>query len=256
MTFAENIKKWLDKWQSAILPASVMLNVFLIGFMVARIGGPQPIAPPQPPAPIELRTLPEGLSSEVRERIEDQVRRHQDAINTAYARLKELQEEINEMVSGNDFNAAELEHALNEMRHLESQIKGPLQRAFVDVMRNIDRENRRVIVRERREEMRARSRQSARQPGKVDGSRWSFSTNDGHFQLDMEELKGLEILEGLRSLEELSDLENFEITITRNKDDDGKEEMRFIIIDNENAEGQADTEVIIEDEIVTEGEEN
>jgi uncharacterized membrane protein len=249
--------EFFKKWQGAILSASIILNVFLIGFMAARLGGPQPHTTSSPPVNFEMRTLPKGLSSEAREQIEEKMRQHQEEVGIAYERLNEVQEEINKMVLENDFNADELERSIREMQQLEQQIKRPMQRAFIDVMRNVDRESRRVIVRERR----AQTRDKMRRPNRVDGSSWSFTTEGGRFKLEMDDLKDNKMLEGLRGLEkleglgaigalgefdnldELSDLENFEIIITREKGDNGKDAVRFIIIDK-------DTDEVVEEETV------
>lgn len=270
MSLPEKIKKW----QGAILSASIILNVFLIGFMAARVLIPQQqSASRSQPVQFEFRSLPESLSGEAREEIEEQMRMHQEHVSEAYERLREVQEEINVMVSEQDFDADALEQSLREMRQLEQEIRGPMQRAFVNVMRNADHESRRAIVNERRNEMRQRMRNKVREPNRVDGSRWSFSTDDGHIQLEMDGIKNEEMLKGLRGLEELehlaphttidvldnlegldilnnldelSDLENFEIIITRDKDEDGKDSVRFIVIDK-------DTEEVV---IEGEGDEN
>lgn len=218
MTVGEHFQKW----QGVILSASIILNVFFIGFLVARVGGPNVPHEPRAPMQMELRTLPPNISFEAKEEIEHEMRLHREDVEQAYERLREVQEEINEITSEEDFDRRELEEAFREMAELERAIKTRMREAYVNAMRDVSRENRRIIVRERREGERAR----LKRPNRVDGSRWEFSMEDGSFTFDLEGLEELEGLDGIKALE------NLEITISRGEDDE------VIFIEEDNVKGE------------------
>ena len=225
MTVGEHFQKW----QGVILSASIILNVFLIGFLVARVGGPNAPHAQRVPMQMELRTLPPGISFEAREEIEHEMRLHREDVEQAYERLREVQEEINDITSEDDFDRGELEEAFSEMAELESAIKVRMREAYVNAMRDVSRENRRELVRVRREVDRVR----LKRPNRVDGSRWEFSMEDGSFTFDLEGLEELGGLDGIKALE------NLEIIISRiDEDDEDYNEDELIFIEEDTDKGE------------------
>lgn len=227
MNFNEHFKKW----KGVILPASVILNVFLLGFVAARISNTDTQAP-HSEVEFEFRTLPQGISREAREQIENEMRARHEELEAAYERLHVAQEKINTMVTENGFKEQELEEAFIELRKIEAEIRRPMQQAFIKTMRDMDRQSRRAIVEQRRE----LRRNILKHPERVDGARWEFKMEDGNFKLNMDGLRGLEglgALEGLKELENLNE-ENFEIIISSDPNTDGETETRVFVIGKNN----------------------
>lgn len=222
-----SLQEQFKKWQGAILSASVILNVFLIGFMAARIS-----SPPQPsPEDVnfQLRSLPNGISMQAREEIEHEVRLHKNELEKNYKLLKEAQEKVNKLVLENDFDNDELEALFKEIRTLEEEIQDPMQRAFISAMRKIDAESRRAIVRERRDQQNFR----IRRPDQVDGERWRLSLKDGNLKLDLDAMKELKGMKGTKSLEKLK---NIQIFVPKDAEEVTVPSIELYIVDEDDLE--------------------
>lgn len=227
-----------QKWQGVILSGSIILNVFLIGFLVARIGGPSAPQAQRAPMQMVLPTLPPNISFEAKEEIENEMHLHQEEVAAAYERLTEVQEEINRITSEHDLDKEKLEAAFEELSVLENTIRSRMRDAYAKALREINRENRRAITQQRRERIRAQRLS----PKTVDGTRWNFSVDDGKFEFNLDELKDSYGFEGLE------DLENLDIIITREFEENGPNASRYIFIDRNGVLTQEDLEFIEKDQ--------
>lgn len=175
----------IGKWVRIGLVISLGLNIFLGGFVAARMLGPK--SPENDPeiVGLNLRGLPLGLSSEVREELENSMREHRHEIREAYRDYREQQREINQLLREDELNERGLERAYEQLRELNAEIQGPMQRALVDAMRQMDRDTRNRVI-----EMRKIPRvRRFGEPKSVDGSRWRFDwKGEDSFQLDMDEM--------------------------------------------------------------------
>lgn len=174
----------VGKWLRIGLVASLGLNIFLGGFVAARMLGPKPQAVAPEIVGLDLRGLPQGLSLQVREELEDSLRDHQREIRRAYKDYRNQQREISQLLREEKLNEKAVAQAYEQLRRLNAQVQGPMQRALVDAIRKMDTASRRQFV-EIRELPRVRR---FGRPENVDGSRWRFEWRgkDG-FQLDFDD---------------------------------------------------------------------
>ena len=172
------------RWIGPILTGSIILNVFLIGFVAARLITPDS-APSGKNIEFTMRSLPDGLSEEARERLEDQIRDRQEEMNVAYERLNEARERVNEILTADDINPRALDRELSKLRRLQMEIQDPIHRAFIEATKEMNREARREMIRARRAERIERMRM----PESVDGVNWRFRVEDGKVKLDVGEFR-------------------------------------------------------------------
>lgn len=174
----------IEGWIRVALVASLGANIFLGGFIAARMLGPKP--PPATPEIVDLnlRGLPQGLSSEVREELEDSMRSYRREIRHAYREYRDQQREINRLLVEERLNEPAIAEAHEHLRALNARIQGPIQRALIDAMKQMDAKTRRQMIELRQV---SRKRRFGR-PRSVDGSRWRFEWHDDDgFHLEMED---------------------------------------------------------------------
>lgn len=173
----------IEKWVRIALVASLGANIFLGGFVAARMLGPKPPQAGPEIADLRLRGLPQGLSSEVREELEHSLRAYRHEIRSAYREYREQQREINELLVEEELDERAITQAQRQLRRLNAQIQRQVQQALVDAMREMKTETRRGMIELRQIH---RVRRFGR-PESVDGARWRFNWRDDEgFQLDMD----------------------------------------------------------------------
>ncbi len=198
---AENIGKWIR----VALIASLGANIFLGGFIAARLVGPQPHLAAPTVIDLKLRSLPQGLSAEAREELEDSLRGNRHEIRSAYRDYRDQQREINRLLTDELLNEPEIMRAQSELRALNAQIQAQMQRALMEAVKEMKTEARRGMIELRRL---PRVRRFGR-PESVDGSRWRFNWRDGDgFQMDMD---GREIIVEIPSVIILADPEAMDV---------------------------------------------
>jgi uncharacterized membrane protein len=175
----------IEKWIRVALVASLGANIFLGGFVAARMLGPkQPHLAPEIVG-LNLRGLPRDLPSEVREELEDSMRSYRREIRHAYREYRDQQRKINRLLVEERLNEPAIAEAHEQLRSLNAQIQGPIQRALIDAMKEMDAETRRQII-----ELRTVSRKRRfGRPKSVDGARWRFEWQDDEdgFRLEMDD---------------------------------------------------------------------
>ncbi len=174
----------IEKWIRIALIASLGANIFLGGFVAARMLGPKPLRTAPEIVDLNLRGLPQGLSSEVREELENSMRSYRREIRHAYREYREQQREINRLLVEERLNEPAIAKAHEQLRALNARIQGPIQRALIDAMSQMDAETRRQMIKLRQV---SRKRRFGR-PKSVDGSRWRFEWHDDDgFRLEMDD---------------------------------------------------------------------
>lgn len=174
----------IGKWIRIGLVVSLGLNIFLGGFVAARMLGPKPQRVTPEIVGLNLRDLPQGLSQEVREDLEDSMRDHQREIRRAYKDYRDQQREINQLLREEKLNEQAVERAYVQLRRLNAEVQGPMQRALVDAIRKMDTASRRQFI-----ELRELPRVGRiGRPENVDGARWRFEwKGEDGFQLDFDD---------------------------------------------------------------------
>jgi uncharacterized membrane protein len=186
------------KWVGPLLTASIIVNVFLAGFVVARLGAPDTRSEGNGEAPViqmSLRSLPQDMPREVRERLEDEIGDRQADLDDAYRELQRARARAFTLLSEDDFDRERIEDAFQQLRQQQEQLQQQMNQAMIDAARRMSAESRRYFSRED-----LRRARSIRRADRVDGGRWSFSMDGGRFVLDLEALEEL-------GLENLSDLQ-------------------------------------------------
>lgn len=172
----------IEKWVRIALVASLGANIFLGGFVVARMLGPKPPRAELEFVDLRLRGLPQGLSSEMREELEHSLRAYRHEIRNAYGKYRKQQQEINELLVEEKLDLRAVAQAQQQLRRLNAQIQRQVQQALVDAVREMKAETRRNMIELRQV---PRVRRFGR-PESVDGARWRFNWRDGEgFQLDV-----------------------------------------------------------------------
>lgn len=179
---AQPAAHWAEKWMRIALVASLGANIFLGGFVAARLlAVKEPSVRPEV-IDLQLRGLPRGLSQEMREELEHSMRAYKREIRGAYGEYRSQQREINRLLVEERLDEKAITTAQRGLRALSAQIQHQMQRALVDAMRDMKAETRRGMIELRRI---PQSRRHDR-PDSVDGSRWRFSWRDEDgFQLDL-----------------------------------------------------------------------
>ena len=173
----------LEKWVRIALVASLGANIFLGGFVAARMLGPKPPRAEPEFVDLRLRGLPQGLSSEVREELEHSLRAYRHEIRNAYREYRDQEREINALLVEEELDERAITQAQRQLRTLNAQIQRQLQRALVDAMREMKTETRRGMIELRQ----IPTVRRFGRPESVDGARWRFNWRDDEgFQMEMD----------------------------------------------------------------------
>lgn len=176
--------KTRGNWKTGALMASLAVNLFLGGFVVARLLKPEITAPPQPVVDLNLGSIPEGLPRAALERIEDAMHNRRHEIRNVYSNYRRTQRETVRLLMEEKLDEKALEEAYRQMRELSNLIQAPIQDAVVQALKDVSVAERRRMIRSERRQARKRSQPSTR----VDGNRWRFELRDGKVDLDFDDL--------------------------------------------------------------------
>lgn len=175
-------KKTPENWTKNVLLGSVALNVFLAGFLFAKVLGPAPGAPSSEPPLVSFSSLPVDIPASLREELETSFRPHQKEIRKTYRDLMTARINVRDILESKEFNEIDLEAALANIRDLQIRIQGPMHAALVEAARDLDFETRRKlsILGERFEG------QGDWELKRIDGARWRVEFGDGEFVLEFQ----------------------------------------------------------------------
>lgn len=172
----------IKSWLSWALVASLGTNLFLGGFVVSRSMSQN--SDKDLPKLVDIvvpRGIPQGLSIEVREQLENQVRLHRRELRIVYRDYSRTQREIGRLLAAEKFDTEALEQEYELLRELGVRIQIPIQDALIAAARDMDAANRRTIIQfQRLDENTIRFIT----PDRLDGRRWKFQRGEG-FQFFM-----------------------------------------------------------------------
>jgi len=172
-------------WMRNLLLGSVALNVFLAGFLFARVLGPEPPTGVSVRPQVSLGTLPADLSPQMREAFENNFKVHEKDVEKKYQDLFEARQEVHALMELPQLDEAKLREALEKMSGLQLQIQGAVQDTMVETLKNMDPKMRQMFI-------------LGGDPGfergiwtqrQFDGSRWRVELEDGQIVLDFRGLK-------------------------------------------------------------------
>lgn len=194
-------------WIGRVFIGSLVLNVFLLGFTVARSLSPSPSTPPRQVS-LDLSSLPNGLPRAFLEEMEENFEAREDKVAEIYETIEETRQEIEELMAEEEFDEHALSMAYEKLRHQQMEIQGPMHEALIESARNLQLEQRREYAKARRG-VRKEERRRARDTGSVDGSTWSFGVKNGKIEIDMDAIRAISRLSILKQLEQLDNIEVF-----------------------------------------------
>lgn len=126
------------------LVLSVGLNLFLVGFLVARGIGHRP-PPHRGPGPFHAHEVFDvGRSPEMRARFE----RRKDELRPKHRALRDARKGVEEALLAEPYDRARVESALAELRKETGAMQEGMHRALLDIAEELGPEQRRAFVRE------------------------------------------------------------------------------------------------------------
>ena len=170
-------------WVKAVLMGSLALNLFLGGFIAARLFRAPP-TPPKPVVALDFQSIPEGMRGEALERIEDAMRERRGELRHLYSDYRQARRNAVRLLGEEQLNEEELSKVYEHIRELSSRIQEPIHGAVIEALRQVDVMERRRILSERQ----LRGRAPVRRSGRVDGNRWRLEFRDGEIELNFDDM--------------------------------------------------------------------
>jgi uncharacterized membrane protein len=125
------------------LVVSLSLNLFLVGFSVARWFGPRPH--PGRPGPFRVgESFDMGRSPEMRARFE----RKKDELGPKHRDLREARKRVEESLLAEPYDRTRVEQALAALRQETTRVQEGMHGALLDLASELPPERRRELVRE------------------------------------------------------------------------------------------------------------
>lgn len=170
------------RWLAMGLALSLAANLFLAGFIVARVatsGQPRLIRDASPAVELSLRSLPQDLPDSVREDLERAFREQRPEIRRAVRQYRDAQEQVRTLLARKDARRAELEEAFRRLRELGAEVQVPMHRVFVTALDNLDPAMRQMTFRL----LEPRTPLDISGPARVAGARWEYDLREGTLRL-------------------------------------------------------------------------
>lgn len=173
-------KKTPEAWTKNLLLGSVVLNVFLVGFLFAKVLEPAPEPTPEL-ANFTFSSLPSDIPVVLSEKLEKSFRPHQEEMRRAYGDLVSARVRVQDILVMEELDEVALEEALANIREFQIRIQGPMHAALIDAARDLDFEMRRKL---------AGFNKTFEGTGtweikRFDGARWRVEFEDGDFVLEL-----------------------------------------------------------------------
>lgn len=174
------VQKSPESWMRNLLLGSVALNVFLAGFLFAKVIGPGTDDQASEPVLFTLQTLPQDLPFELQEGLENSFQLHSTDMERLYGEMLHARLRVQEIMNQENFNELALEQALAEIGDLQIKIQVPMRAAFIEAAKVWDADTRREFT------MWSESfdGRGLWNPRRVDGARWRVEFDDGEFIID------------------------------------------------------------------------
>jgi len=180
---ADDKRKKAENWMRNLLLGSLGLNVFLAGFLFAKVLTPSvPETQLSTPVRFTLGGLPTDLPMDLRESLEDSFRLHSAEVEETYMELVEARLRVKEILELEELDQETLQEVLKEVRELQIKIQIPMHEVLVQAAIDLDAESRRELLF-------LGDRFDGRglwNPRKFDGARWRVQFENGEIILDFE----------------------------------------------------------------------
>ncbi|MEE8206143.1 MAG: periplasmic heavy metal sensor [Nitrospinaceae bacterium] len=178
----DNPQNKAESWMRNVLLGSLALNVFLAGFLFAKVIYPTEIKSEVAPIEFTLRGLPQDLPRDFQEGLEQSFRIHSKEMEENYEALIEARFKVQELLGLEELDEMAMKAALEQVRDLQFRIQIPMHEAFVDAARNMDAEGRREMM-FLGENIDVRGLWS---PKHFDGARWRVEFDNGEIILELQ----------------------------------------------------------------------
>ena len=174
-------QKTPEAWTRNLLFGSIALNVFLAGFLFAKIIDPTQ-SPELEPVNFTFSSMPSDISNPLSERLENKFRPHQEELRRAYEDLRTVRFRVQDILSEEDFDEVAMEKALANVRKIQLEIQMPMHAALIEAAKELDYETRRNLN---------ILNNTFEGPGtwelkRVDGERWRVEFDNGEFVMDLQ----------------------------------------------------------------------
>ncbi len=177
---------WFTKqagWVKVVLVSSLAVNLFLGGFIVARMLKPQ-LQLVRPVVALDLQSVPEGMRGEALERIEDAMRERRRELRRVYSDYSQARRDAVRLLGEEQLNEEALRQVYEQMRDLSTRIQEPIHGAVIEALKGVDVMERRRILRWHR----LRHPHPVRRVNRIDGNRWHLEFRDGDIELNFDDM--------------------------------------------------------------------
>jgi len=169
-------------WMRNLLLGSLGLNVFLAGFLFAKIIGPEAQDPNVQPIQFTLGSLPSDMPIAIREGLEDNFKLHSAEVREKYKELNEVRLRVGDILGMEELDQVALQRALEEIRELQLEIQIPMHQVLVEAAADLDAKTRRELLFPGTR-LDARGLWGTRQ---FDGARWKVEYDNGEIVLNFQ----------------------------------------------------------------------
>ena len=178
----QETRKTPTAWMRNLLLGSAALNVFLAGFLFAKVLGPPDQPENHSPPTVNLGALPPGLPPRIREEFENNFRVHRQNVEENYEDLFQTRIKIWDIMEMVDFDEEALEEALKEIRGLQIEIQGSIHETMVETLRNMDPKMRQVFITGGKDGL----KKGIWNHRQFDGSRWKVDIKNGEVIIEFQ----------------------------------------------------------------------
>jgi len=171
-----------EVWMRSLLLGSLGLNIFLAGFLFAKVLAPNTPDTPAQPVQFTMGSLPSDMPIEIREGLEDSFRAHSTEVREKYKKLEEARIKVGEILGVEELDQAALQKALEDIRELQVEIQIPMHQVLIEAATDLN-------AKERRELLFPGTRLDARGLWGVrqfDGARWKVEYDNGEIVLNFQ----------------------------------------------------------------------
>lgn len=176
----QETRKTPATWMRNLLLGSAALNVFLAGFLFAKVLGPTDQPDNNSTPTVNLGALPPDLPPRIREEFENNFRAHRQNVEENYQDLFQTRIKIQDIMEMVELDEEALNEALEEIRGLQIEIQGSIHETMVETLRDMDPEMRRIFILGGDQGL-ERGIWSRRQ---FDGSRWKVEIENGEIKIN------------------------------------------------------------------------
>ena len=142
------------KWVAIALGTSVLVNVFLVGFLTAwALNGnfrrePGPMGGPGMPLPLAMLGLSErAVTPEVFDQVKDIWKQNFDEARPLFQAMKAAREKVSAALRADPFDSAALKAALDELSAADTQIRASFQDGIMETAVKVGPEGRELMAR-------------------------------------------------------------------------------------------------------------